>query len=340
MKLWSKIKVMLCSLLLTGCFAPALLMTSQAQLLGELFRPLVGFNPLDVKLFENPLIRDPMVALMGEDNYRTAVTLLNTATAIQQQGPLYFVVSEHSPLPHLAEKAGFVWNSEHNQMAILLVSGGKTEIFNQVVEGAAGKIAPSWPKELVEYTSPEKLKQKVVAEAAGRIGQGLGLSEQQTGLVETGLSGGSVQNALEDNLKQQAMDPVEEIKQKVEAGKAKLLSVPKQRFTEMTQEAVPTEDDVIKQFTGKSADELKAAKKYVEDAKARADANQKQPVSTVKDQATLEKEAKQWAKDKANKKVDETRAPADELLNELTEEVKQKTTLPTPAPAKKKDGGE
>lgn len=340
MKLWSKIKVMLCSLLLTGCFAPALLMTSQAQLLGELFRPLVGFNPLDVKLFENPLIRDPMVALMGEDNYRTAVTLLNTATAIQQQGPLYFVVSEHSPLPHLAEKAGFVWNSEHNQMAILLVSGGKTEIFNQVVEGAAGKIAPSWPKELVEYTSPEKLKQKAVAAAAGKLSEGLGLSEEQQALMETGLSGGSVQNALEDNLKQQAMDPVEEIKQKVEAGKAELLSVPKQRFTEMTQEAVPTEDDVVKQFTGKSADELKAAKKYVEDAKARADANQKQSVSTVKDQATLEREAKQWAKDKANKKVDETRAPADELLNELTEEVKQKTTLPTPVPVKKKDGGE
>ncbi|RVT47411.1 hypothetical protein EMM73_05800 [Rheinheimera sediminis] len=338
MKLWSKIKVMLCSLLLTGCIAPALLMTSQAQLLGELLRPLVGFNPLDVKLFENPLIRDPMVALMGEDNYRTAVTLLNTATAIQQQGPLFFVVSEHSPLPHLAEKAGFVWNSEHNQMAILLVSGGKTEIFNQVVEGAAGKIIPSWPKELLDYTSPEKLKQKAVAAAAGKIGQGLGLSEEQTGFVETGLAGGSVQNALEENLKQKAMDPVEEIKQQVEAGKAELLSAPKQRFTEMTQEAVPTEDDVLKQFTGKSAEELKAAKKYVEEAKARADANQKKPVSAIKDKATLEKEAKQWAKDKANKKVDETRAPADDLLNELTEEVKQKTTLP--GTEKKKDGGD
>ncbi|MDF3126542.1 hypothetical protein [Rheinheimera sp. 1928-s] len=338
MKLWSKIKVMLCSVLLTGCIAPALLMTSQAQLLGELMRPLVGFNPLDVNLFENPLIRDPMVALMGESNYRTAVTLLNTATAIQQQGPLFFVVSEHSPLPHLAEKAGFVWNSDHNQMAILLVSGGKTEIFHQVVEGAAGKVIPSWPKELVDYTSPEKLKQKAVAAAAGKIGQGLGLSEEQTGFVETGLAGGSVQNALEENLKQKAMDPLEEIRQKVEEGKADLLSQPKQRFTEMKQEAMLTEEDMFKQFTGKSAEELKAAKKYAEEAKARADANQKKPFNTIKDKATLEKEAKQWAKDKANKKVDETRAPADELLKELTEEVKQKTTLP--APEKKKDGGD
>jgi hypothetical protein len=337
MKLWSKIKVMLCSLLLTGCIAPALLMTSQAQLLGELMRPLVGFNPLDVNLFENPLIRDPMVALMGESNYRTAVTLLNTATAIQQQGPLFFVVSEHSPLPHLAEKAGFVWNSDHNQMAILLVSGGKTEIFHQVVEGAAGKVIPSWPKELVDYTSPEKLKQKAVAAAAGKIGQGLGLSEEQTGFVETGLAGGSVQNALEENLKQKAMDPLEEIRQKVEEGKADLLSQPKQRFTEMKQEAMLTEEDMFKQFTGKSAEELKAAKQYAEEAKARADANQKKPFNTIKDKATLEKEAKQWAKDKADKKVDETRAPADELLKELTEEVKQKTTLP--APEKKKDGG-
>lgn len=336
MKLWSKIRVMLCSLLLTGCFAPALLMTSQAQLLGELLRPLVGFNPLEVKLFENPLIRDPMVALMGEEKYRTAVTLLNTAAAIQQQGPLFFVVSEHSPLPHLAEKAGFVWNKEHNQMAILLVSGGKTEIFNQVVQGAAGKVVPSWPKELVEYTSPEKLKQKAVAAAAGQLGNSLGLSAEQQGLMETGLAGGSVQNAVEENLKKKAMDPIDEIKQQVEAGKADLLNQPKQRFTEMKQDVTPSEDDVLKQFTGKSADELKAAKKYLDDAKARANANQKQPLSTVKDKATLEKEAKQWAKDKANKKVDETRAPADDLLNELTEEVKQKTTLPVPE--KKKDG--
>jgi hypothetical protein len=251
---------------------------------------------------------------------------------------VFFVVSEHSPLPHLAEKAGFVWNSEHNQMAILLVSGGKTEIFNQVVEGAAGKIVPSWPKELLDYTSPEKLKQKAVAAAAGQLSQGLGLSAEQQALMETGISGGSVQNAVEENLKQKAMDPLEEIKQKVEEGKAELLSQPKQRFTEVKQEAMVTEDDMFKQFTGKSAEELKAAKQLAEEAKARADANKKKPFSTIKDKATLEKEAKQWAKDKANKKVDETRAPADDLLNELTEEVKQKTTLPAPAPVKKKDG--
>lgn len=77
-------------------FCPGFINDITGTAFRELFRPLVGFNPLEVKLFENPLIRDPMVALMGEDNYRTAVTLLNTATAIQQQGPLYFVVSEHS----------------------------------------------------------------------------------------------------------------------------------------------------------------------------------------------------------------------------------------------------
>ncbi|MFC4656491.1 hypothetical protein ACFO3I_15845 [Rheinheimera marina] len=338
MKWLRQLKVFCAALLLTGCFAPALLMTSQAQLMGELLRPLVGFNPLDVKLFDNPLIKDRMVALMGEDNYRTATTLLYTATALQVQGPLYFVTSEHSPLPHLAEKAGFVWNSEHNQMAILLVSGGKTEIFAEAVNSAAGAVVPSWPKDLVDYTSPDKLKQKAIGGAISY----LGLEGDQAALAEAALSGGSVENVLEQQIKDQVPDPIEEIKQKVEAGQEELLAAPKQRFNQMVQEAVPTDDDVVKQFTGKTTAELeqaKALKKQLDEAKARAAANvkaaQQQP---VKDKATLQKEAQEWAKkqaaEKAKQQVKPVTQPVDDLLEELKEETGNKTST-----EKKKTGG-
>jgi len=358
MKWLQQLKVFCVALLLSGCFAPALLVSSQAQLVGELLRPLVGFNPLDVKLFENPLIKDRMVALMGEDNYRTATTLLYTATALQVQGPLYFVTSEHSPLPHLAEKAGFVWNADHNQMAILLVSGGKTEIFAEAVNSAAGAVIPSWPKELVDYTSPDKLKQKAIA---GAVDQ-LGLQGTEAELATAALQGKSVENVLEQKLKEQVPDPIEEIKQQVEAGKAELLAQPKQRFTEMVQQALPTEDDVVKQFTGKSKTELeqsqvvqkqraqanavktqldnaKALTNQLDEAKARAAANVKaaqQP--PVKDKATLEKEARAWAKQQAIEKAKQQTKPLTQPVDDLLEELKQEATDKKLTEPKKNDG--
>lgn len=256
MRWFRRLPVFFAALLLTGCLAPALLLGNQSQILGELLRPLVGFNPLDVKLFENPLIKDRMVALMGEENYRTATTLLYTATELQMQGPLFFVTSKHSPLPHLAEKAGFVWNKEHNQMAILLVSGGKTEIFTELVHSGAKEIIPSWPDELLEYTKPENLKQKAAQAALDQ----LGLEGSSKALTEAALSGGSVQNMLETEAKAAVLDPIEEITQKVQAGNEALLAEPKARFEQVIEQVQPSEEDIIRQFTGKSLDELEKAK--------------------------------------------------------------------------------
>ena len=56
--------VALC-LLLAGCLAPALLMPSSSQLMWALLKPLVGFDPNQVNLFEQPIVRNRMVALLG-----------------------------------------------------------------------------------------------------------------------------------------------------------------------------------------------------------------------------------------------------------------------------------
>lgn len=156
-----------------------------------LLKPLVGLDPKTANLFEQPLLKGRMQALLG-DNYSTAVSLLNTANKIQQEGPLFYLVSNYTPVPQLAEKAGFVWNAETNQMAVLLVSGGAPLVFAEQLNQQAAKVIPSWPAELIDYTDPVKLKQMALTKAATTAGSSLGLSENQTALVTTAATGGDV----------------------------------------------------------------------------------------------------------------------------------------------------
>ncbi len=156
-----------------------------------LLKPLVGLDPKTANLFEQPLLKGRLQALLG-DNYDTAVSLLNTADKIQQEGPLFYLVSNYTPVPQLAEKAGFVWNAETNQMAVLLVSGGAPLVFAEQLNQQAAKVIPSWPAQLVDYTDPVKLKKMAVNKAAATAGTSLGLSEQQTALATTAATGGDV----------------------------------------------------------------------------------------------------------------------------------------------------
>jgi hypothetical protein len=140
-------------------------MSPQGQLMWALFKPLVGLDPNDVNLLEQPLIKDRMQGLLGE-NYGTAVSLLKTADEIQQQGPLFYLVSKHTPVPDLAEKAGFVWNSETNQMAVMLLTGGSPQVFaEKMLDQKKQEIIPSWPSDLMEYTDPKVLQNKAAEQA-------------------------------------------------------------------------------------------------------------------------------------------------------------------------------
>lgn len=152
-------------LLMQGCVAPALMLSPQSQLMWALLKPMVGLDPKEVNLFKQELIRSRLQPLLGQ-HYETAVQLLETADQIQQEGPLFYVASKYTPLPQVAEKAGFVWNSETNQMAVLLVSGGAPQIFAEKLNDQVATQVPAWPKELADYTDPDKLKQKALAEAS------------------------------------------------------------------------------------------------------------------------------------------------------------------------------
>ncbi len=152
-------------LFLNACAAPLLLLSPQGQLMWALLKPLVGLDPKEVNLLKQPIIESRMAPLLGE-HYTTAVALLDTANEIQQQGPLYYLVSNYTPVPELAEKAGLVWNAETNQMAVMLITGGSPTVFaEQVLNQQMEQVVPTWPKELVQYTDPEYLKQQALAQA-------------------------------------------------------------------------------------------------------------------------------------------------------------------------------
>ncbi|WP_200897869.1 hypothetical protein [Arsukibacterium sp. MJ3] len=154
--------------LLSGCIAPALLFSPQGQLMWALLKPLVGLDPNEVNLFEQPLIKSRVQSLLGA-NYDTTVSLLKTANEIQQEGPLFYLVSRHTPIPLLAEKAGLVWNADTNQLAVLLVTGGAPQIFAEHINKQAEQLIPSWPKALADYADPAALQQKAISAASNKL---------------------------------------------------------------------------------------------------------------------------------------------------------------------------
>jgi hypothetical protein len=130
-----RVAVALLALALGACVAPALLLPSSGQLMGALLRPLVGFDPNAANLFEQPIVRERMTALLGQ-RYDTALTLLRTADELQREGPLFFVVSRYTPIPELADRVGLVWNADTNQMAAAILKGDAVEVFSERIERA------------------------------------------------------------------------------------------------------------------------------------------------------------------------------------------------------------
>ncbi len=136
MRMRSALKVAALGVLLTGCIAPALLIPGPRQLMWALLKPLVGFDPNAVNLFEQPIVKQRMTSLLGP-HYDTAMQLLETADKLEQEGPLFFIVSRYTPIPQIAEKAGLVWNADTNQMAVAVLKGDGVKVFSEAIERAA-----------------------------------------------------------------------------------------------------------------------------------------------------------------------------------------------------------
>jgi len=121
----------------------------QSKLMWSFLKPLVGFDPNEVNLFETPMVKDRMTALLG-DKYEPTMKILRTAQSIQQEGALFYVASRYAPpqVQAITDKAAMVWNADTNQMAVMLIKDGTSEILSEQIEGAKQAITPVLPKEL------------------------------------------------------------------------------------------------------------------------------------------------------------------------------------------------
>jgi hypothetical protein len=155
--------------LLTACLG-GIIANAGAQVLLAILKPMVGLDPNSNGLFQQPVIKDRMQAFLG-DKYEPVMQLLMTANKLQEEGPLFYVVSRYTPVPQLAEKAGFVWNSETNQMAVMLITGGSPTVIAErvLVKQANQKMAeavPQWPAEFQTVLDQDALKKKAAEAAA------------------------------------------------------------------------------------------------------------------------------------------------------------------------------
>ena len=135
----------------------------QSKLMWSFLKPLVGFDPNEVNLFETPMVKDRMTALLG-DKYEPTMKLLRTAQAIQQEGALFYVASRYAPpqVQEITDKAAMVWNADTNQMAVMLIKDGTPEIISEQIEGAKQAITPVLPKELqTAYTKAQAAKKAI-----------------------------------------------------------------------------------------------------------------------------------------------------------------------------------
>lgn len=148
---------------LTACVSSLLIGNKvQSKLMWSFLKPLVGFDPNEVNLFETPMIKNRMTKLLG-DKYEPTMKLLRTAQEIQQEGALFYVASRYAPpkVQAITDKAGMVWNADTNQMAVVLIKDGIPQIFSEQIEKAKEKITPVLPQELKNAydTAIEKKKE-------------------------------------------------------------------------------------------------------------------------------------------------------------------------------------
>lgn len=135
---------------LTACVS-SLIFGNQAQskLMWALLKPLVGFDPNEVNLFETPMIKNRMTKLLG-NKYEPTMKLLRTAQEIQKEGALFYVSSRYAPpkFQEITDKAAMVWNADTNQMAVLLIKDGTPEIISEQMDKTKQTITPVLPVEL------------------------------------------------------------------------------------------------------------------------------------------------------------------------------------------------
>ena len=160
----------LCTML-SGCFAPLLAM-GPSQLMWGFIKPFVGLDPSSSQLFEQPMIKNRMTALLGDD-YDDTLALLRTAPALKQEGTLFYLASPTDEGE--TEAAGLVWNAQTNKMSALVNNGKDTKLFTE----PDSTVPVVWPKSLQPLVAPTKAPGAKNSFAAASAEPELSETEQQ-----------------------------------------------------------------------------------------------------------------------------------------------------------------
>ncbi|HEY8568728.1 MAG TPA: hypothetical protein VIL80_06110, partial [Microbulbifer sp.] len=159
--------------------------------------PLVGFDPNEVDLFEIPVVKDRMTALLG-DHYEPTMAVLKTAQSIQQEGALYYVLSRHAPseVRQYTDQAAMIWNADTNQMAVMLIQDGMPEVFSEQVASVKEALTPTLPVEV-----QQRIDQAVAIKKAVDTGTQALLNPEQAlqGALEGAIEG-AVESAVEKSV--------------------------------------------------------------------------------------------------------------------------------------------
>ncbi len=172
--------VILC-LTLTACVSSLLVGNQlQSRLMWAVLKPLVGFDPNEVNLFEIPLVQERMTALLG-DACQPTVDLLRTADRIQQEGALIYVASrvidEVVALP-LPEDVALVQEQVEQVQAVQ----EQVEQTREQLEQAKAQV-----EAVQENVAEIKEQVKVVRSAAGMVWNG-DTNQLAVVLLEKGVS--------------------------------------------------------------------------------------------------------------------------------------------------------
>ncbi len=324
--------VLLCVTFLTQCVAPALLLAPQGQLMWALLKPMVGLDPKEANLFKQPLIQSRLEPLLGSQ-YAGAVQLLETADKIQQEGPLFYVVSKYTPVPELAEKAGFVWNSETNQMAVLLVSGGAPQVFAEKLNSEVAAQIPVWPEELSDYTDPAKLQQQAINKAKQQLSDKIPVPAAVAPLVDNATNlkeiKGQTKNLIEEkkqslvdnaispltDAKQQAQQQVEQVKEQATQAVLTPVNDAKQQAQQQVEQV---KDQATQAVLNPINDAKQQAQQQVEQVKGQATQAVLTPINDAKQQAQQQiEQAKEQSSSAVVPQANEQNAQAQQSIEQL-----------------------
>ena len=266
------------SLMLSACVAPLLMMSPTSQLMWALLKPLVGFDPNEANLFEQPLIKDRMTAMLGP-NYDSTMQLLKTANELQQEGPLFYVVSRYAPVPDVAKQAGMVWNADTNQLSVMLQKGdGATQVFGENLTTAT----PTWPSAMQEWQAGNPTATALSGVGQAMTGSGTSLLGNMVGSLQQ-----SATQAISSSASQAVNGATSAATQQVNKSVTSTLQQANQAVTDSAKRAV---SDSATQAASSATTAQQQAIKVVSDSAKQADAGADKAIKQS-DQARADAEA-------------------------------------------------